>query len=186
MELVDAGDRKAGSIRLIHRATKDKERSIYRMHVNRNHSLPVQFATLTHELGHLFLGHLGADKLLNIPQRSQSNHVQKELEAESVAYLVCARNGVKSKSQTYLSNYVNQNPMTKRATYYGGESAIRSAQASDIRRDRNQTAFVFVRFRTSLDLGMCCAQTFSQLENLKKLFPPTLQNAQLKASQRLA
>jgi hypothetical protein len=107
---VDAGDRKAGSIRLIHRATKDKERSLYRMHVNGNHSLPVQFATLTHELGHLFLGHLGADKALNIPQRSQSNHVQKELEAESVAYLVCARNGVQSKSQTYLATYVNQNP----------------------------------------------------------------------------
>ena len=117
-ELVDAGDRKAGSIRLIHRAKKDKERSIYRMHINRNHSLPVQFATLTHELGHLFLGHLGADKVLNIPQRSQSNHVQKELEAESVAYLVCARNGVKSKSQSYLANYVNENPKIENVDLY--------------------------------------------------------------------
>jgi len=34
---------------------------------------------------------------------------QQEFEAESVAYLVCERNGIKSKSHTYLSNYVDQN-----------------------------------------------------------------------------
>ena len=117
-EFVDAGDRKAGSIRVLQRATKEKERSLYRMHMNRNHSLPVQFATLTHELGHLFLGHLGADKVLNIPQRSQLNHEQEELEAESVAYLVCARNGVQSKSHTYLANYVNENPKIENVDLY--------------------------------------------------------------------
>jgi hypothetical protein len=34
------------------------------------------------------------------------DHPQRELEAESVAYLVCARNGVRSKSETYLTHYV--------------------------------------------------------------------------------
>jgi antirestriction protein ArdC len=79
------------------------------MHVNRNHSLPVQFATLTHELGHLFPGHLGADKRLKVPERSQVPHTQQELEAESVAFLVCARNGINSKSETYLATYVEKN-----------------------------------------------------------------------------
>jgi hypothetical protein len=116
--LVDAGDRKAGSIRVIQRPSKEKERTLYRMHVNRNHSAPVQFATLTHELGHLFLGHLGPDKVLNIPQRLQLNHAQQELEAESVAYLVCARNGVTSKSQTYLANYVSNNPTIDQVDLY--------------------------------------------------------------------
>lgn len=37
------------------------------------------------------------------------NEAQRELEAESVAYLVCARNGVTSKSETYLANYVTEN-----------------------------------------------------------------------------
>lgn len=37
------------------------------------------------------------------------SHAQRELEAESVAYIVCERNGVKSKSQTYLSNFVTEN-----------------------------------------------------------------------------
>jgi antirestriction protein ArdC len=76
------------------------------MHINRNHKAPVQFTTLAHELGHLFLGHLGADKKLNVPGRTDTNHVQRELEAESVAYIVCGRNGVTSASETYLANYV--------------------------------------------------------------------------------
>lgn len=106
---VDTGDQKAGSIRVIRRPTKEEKTSLYQMHINRNHSGAVQFATLAHELGHLFLGHLGADRALNVPQRPQMNHSEWELEAESVAYLVCARNGVKSESETYLANYVTQN-----------------------------------------------------------------------------
>jgi IrrE N-terminal-like domain len=103
---VDAGDRKAGSIHVIRRASNAEEATQYRIHVNRNHGTAVQFATLAHELGHLFLGHLGPDRNLKVPERAGVDHTQQELEAESVAYLVCARNGVKSKSETYLSNFV--------------------------------------------------------------------------------
>lgn len=106
---VDAGDQMAGSIRVLKRAANDKEVTQYRMHINRNHAPAVQFASLAHELGHLFLGHLGKDKALNIPQRTPMDHAQNELEAESVAFLVCARNGVTSKSEAYLTNYVTQN-----------------------------------------------------------------------------
>jgi hypothetical protein len=106
---VDAGDQQAGSIRVMRRETKAKELPHYRIHINHNHSVAVQFATLTHELGHLFLGHLGPDKALNVPERSEMTLTQWELEAESVAYLVCARNGVTSRSETYLTNYVTQN-----------------------------------------------------------------------------
>jgi len=56
--------------------------------------------------GTLFLGHLGPDKALNVPSRPSMDHPQQELEGESVAYLVCARNGVRSKSETYLTHYV--------------------------------------------------------------------------------
>jgi len=107
---IDAGDQKAGSIRVIKRATEEKESTLYRMQVNRNHAPAIQFTTLAHELGHLFLGHLGPDKDLNIPARASMNHTQVELEAESVAYVVCARNRVHSKSETYLANYVRDNP----------------------------------------------------------------------------
>ena len=118
MCLVDAGDQNAGSIRVIKRATKDKETTQYRMHLNRNHAIPVQFATLAHELGHLFLGHLGPDKALTVPERPAMSHGQREIEAESVAYLVCARNGVTSKSETYLTTYVGKNTTVDQLDLY--------------------------------------------------------------------
>jgi len=107
--LVDTGDRSAGSIRVLKRAANDTEVTQYRMHINRNHDPDVQFATLTHEPGHLCLGHLGPDRKLDVPERHALGHSQQDLAAESVAYLVCERNGVKSKSQTFLSNFVNAN-----------------------------------------------------------------------------
>ena len=80
----------------------------YRMNINKNHAPNVQFATLTHELAHLFLGHLGRDSFLSIPDRSSQTHQQQELEAESTAYIVCARNGVDNHSDSYLADYVKQ------------------------------------------------------------------------------
>jgi antirestriction protein ArdC len=46
------------------------------------------------------------------------NHDQRELEAESVAFIVCSRNGVKSKSESYLANYVNQNNTVEQIDIY--------------------------------------------------------------------
>lgn len=107
--LLDTGDQRAGSIRVLTRAANDKAATTYRLCVNRNHDPPVQFTTVAHELAHLFLGHLGPDKKLKVPERPRPNHRQAELEAESVAYLVCARNGVQSASETYLKDYVRDN-----------------------------------------------------------------------------
>jgi hypothetical protein len=108
-QTIDAGDGAAGSIRVIKRGAQEKDPTQYRMQVNRNHPPNVQFATLAHELGHLFLGHLGPDKVLNVPERRSMEHRQVELEAESVSFLVCARNGVTSKAEAYLASYMAQN-----------------------------------------------------------------------------
>jgi hypothetical protein len=104
----DGGDAKAGSICLM-KYDYQKEFGTYRMQLNQNHTVPVQFVTIAHELAHLYLGHLILDKALNIPKHRWPDHDQRELEAESVAYIVCSRNGVESKSQTYLSEFVDQN-----------------------------------------------------------------------------
>jgi len=104
---VDAGDNRAGYIRVVRPAKSNEEGAEYRVHINRNHDPAVKFATLAHELGHLFLGHLGPDRKLKVPNRPGLAYPQQELEAESVAYLVCERNGVKSKSHSYLSDFVN-------------------------------------------------------------------------------
>jgi hypothetical protein len=103
---VDAGDGKAGSVKVTRCATKPDLPTTYQVTVNRNHEANVQFATVAHELGHLFLGHLGKDKYLNVPERPRLDHSQRELEAESLSYMVCARNGVLSRSERYLSTHV--------------------------------------------------------------------------------
>ena len=106
---VDAGDNRAGSIRFIrHVLEGEKEYAVYRIHINRNHPPPTQFATMLHELAHLLLGHLGEDKNFRAPAKHLLSHRQAELEAESVSYLVCKRNGIESKSEKYLSEYVGK------------------------------------------------------------------------------
>lgn len=111
---VDAGDGSAGRIQLVHRGTQNgadgkgaASPSVYRVQINRNHVEAVRFATLAHELGHLCLGHLGRDRVLNIPLRTPQTHTQRELEAESVAYVVCLRQGITPNSHVYLSDYVD-------------------------------------------------------------------------------
>lgn len=112
----DGGEGSAGSIQVTQKppAKNDKQKktakpSEYLMRINQNHAPNVQFSTLAHELGHLFLGHLGPDGRLSIPERQQQmNHARVELEAESFAYLACCRNGVECKSKSYLADYVSK------------------------------------------------------------------------------
>ncbi len=115
---VDAGDGKAGSIELVNRPEKPGDATSYLMNINKNHETNVQFATLTHELAHLFLGHLGRDSYLSIPDRPRQTLQQRELEAESTAYIVCARNGVTNQSASYLANYVKQDTTTEQLDMY--------------------------------------------------------------------
>jgi hypothetical protein len=116
--MVDAGDRHAGSIQLVQRALAPAVVSSYRLSINKNHGPNVQFATLTHELAHLYLGHLGQDKNLGIPSRTRPAHQLRELEAESTAYIVCARNGVDNKSDSYLAGYIKQDTTTEQLDLY--------------------------------------------------------------------
>jgi hypothetical protein len=101
---IDKGEGKAGSIQCVHRPHDLPAQ--YELRVNRNHSTEVKFTTLLHELAHLFLGHLGRDIYLKIPDRSSMDHAAVEIEAESVAYIICHRNGLKPRSDSYLSKYV--------------------------------------------------------------------------------
>lgn len=79
--------------------------SAYLVLLNRNHSIEEQYSTLAHELGHIFCGHLGADSLSWWDSRIGSSAGVEEIEAESVAYLVCMRQGLTVNSDRYLSSY---------------------------------------------------------------------------------
>jgi hypothetical protein len=115
---LDAGEGKAGSIRCVSRAAKSDQSSVYEMRINEKHEPAVKFSTVMHELAHLCLGHLGKDGNLKIPARPNLSHAQVELEAESVAYIVCQRNGIKPKSESYLSKYVGKETTTDSLDLY--------------------------------------------------------------------
>ncbi len=65
-----------------------------------------RFGVLCHELGHIFLGHLGADSDLWWPGRANLDGIAVEIEAEAAAFIVTRRLGLKGSSAAYLSRYL--------------------------------------------------------------------------------
>jgi hypothetical protein len=102
---LDRGDSEAGWIGSAPNPVPPSGRRYYQLAFNRNHSLPTQLVTIAHELAHLFLGHLGEDKKRHIPDRRDRSRAEREVEAEMTAYLVAMRNGLKPRSESYLSTY---------------------------------------------------------------------------------
>jgi hypothetical protein len=102
---LDAGDGQAGWIRLLMAAEAGKGKNHYELAYNRNHPAPTRSVTVAHELAHLYLGHLGADRARRVPDRRDTPHALREVEAEIAAYLVAMRNGLKPRSESYLANY---------------------------------------------------------------------------------
>jgi len=83
---------------------------LYLMTVNRNlPSNEAEYATIVHELAHLYCGHLGTPNENWWPDRRGLNGLSEEFEAESVAYLVCSRLGIETPSDHYLSGYLAEN-----------------------------------------------------------------------------
>ena len=80
----------------------------YRVKLNARHDLPSRFATLAHELGHVYCGHVGPDRKGRWPDRRSLPTALCEAEAEAVAWLVCQRNGVQARSREYLSSLIAQ------------------------------------------------------------------------------
>jgi hypothetical protein len=106
---IDCGPGLAGHIHSLevgHASSNRAEKPSYRIRINAHHDVNTQFATLIHELAHLYLGHLGADVNLKIPSRARRSNEQTEFEAESVSYIICKRSGVDSASEVYLSGYL--------------------------------------------------------------------------------
>jgi hypothetical protein len=67
-----------------------------------------QYVTLVHELAHLYCGHLGTPNEQWWPDRLELDREVEEFEAESIAYLVCARSGIRNPSEMYLAGYVKE------------------------------------------------------------------------------
>lgn len=97
--------------------TTNPKAAQYRVLVNAKHDLPTRFATMAHELGHIYCGHLGADIKGRWPKRTDLTNNQMELEAEAVAWLVCQRVGVISRSKEYLSSLATEEDIRQISAY---------------------------------------------------------------------
>ena len=92
-----------------HRKNPSKYRVTYTLTVNKKHSIEEKFATIAHELGHIYCGHLGSPDPSWCPERDFSDVKIFEFEAECISWLVCERAGIYSPSEKYLSNYLDEN-----------------------------------------------------------------------------
>ncbi len=97
------------SMEIIKKKKKIRIKVLYDMVVNRSHSLETRFATILHELGHIYCGHLGTLNPKWWEDRRFLDKYKREFEAESVCWLVCERMGIKNPSAEYLSGYLNNN-----------------------------------------------------------------------------
>lgn len=77
--------------------------------LNANLDDETNFATLTHELGHLYCGHVGTPNPKWWPSRRSLDRNTREFEAESVSYLVCRRAGLETPAVEYLHGYLKYN-----------------------------------------------------------------------------
>jgi hypothetical protein len=68
---------------------------------------PSRYGVLLHELAHIYLGHLGGDKDRWWPSRGDLALRATEVEAETVAYIVSRRAGLKGTSPHYVSRYLH-------------------------------------------------------------------------------
>lgn len=111
----DMGTCSAGFIQTVHMAgeikitKKDKEiwvKILYDMGVNRTHPIETKFATIIHELGHLYCGHLGTPDPKWWEDRRRLGRREREFEAESICWLICERMGIQNPSAEYLSGYI--------------------------------------------------------------------------------
>lgn len=84
-------------------------RLIFGMVLNKNMPNASKLATIFHELGHAFCGHLHQPSAKWLPLRYGLTDNEAEFEAESVCWLVCERLGIGNPSAAYLSGYLNKN-----------------------------------------------------------------------------
>ena len=107
------GNRRAGIAGFLHETSDSataligQKRYRWLVQVNEKLDAGAQFATLAHELGHIYCGHVGAHAEGFWPDRSRTLSLsQREMEAEAVAYLVCKRFSLEVRSAEYLKNHV--------------------------------------------------------------------------------
>ena len=82
----------------------------YLILLDADYTMPDKYAALVHEIGRIFCGHQGSDKNAWWPDRQQARATAKTIEADSVAFLACRRNGFVHPAQKYLAQAFSVGP----------------------------------------------------------------------------
>lgn len=85
---------------------REKHKPEFGVKVNHNLDQAAQYITLVHELAHILCGHCGPTRKDGRDNRSNLPEAVREFEAESVAYLVAARQRLETDHPRYLASYV--------------------------------------------------------------------------------
>lgn len=85
----------------------EKYRLVNDVQINQNLPLLDRYVTLVHELGHIYLGHVGGTDPRRWPARPGDRR-RNEVEAETVAYIVMARLDPAIRMGDYLLDYLNK------------------------------------------------------------------------------
>mgnify|MGYP001232485118 CR=1 FL=1 len=86
----------------------DKLNKYSQIVINKSHTSEVQFSTLCHELAHLMLGHCGKFSHCECEDRSNLPTDTKEIEAETISWIICDRLNIKTNSEKYLHQHILQ------------------------------------------------------------------------------
>lgn len=105
IEWLDRGDYTAGHARKLTNHRDKNSLEGFEVGVNRNHTPETQLVTFAHELAHIYLGHCGDDAKRGVKFNRPEDVALREVEAETVAYLVSKRTGVSPRSEVYLDSY---------------------------------------------------------------------------------
>jgi IrrE N-terminal-like domain len=92
--------------KLAGRVTRAASGQTFLIELNARHTDAQKIGTLSHELAHIFCGHLGATEKGFWPNRRGVELSPRELEAEAVAYLVTSRMRLDIGSIRYLAEYL--------------------------------------------------------------------------------
>ena len=104
----DTAVRMTPSVRKKYKDLNLKKDASYLIILNKAHSLEEKYSNLALELGHIFCGHLGIDKNAWWSERHSLTPTQEEIEAESVAFLICQRKGLIAGAEKYLCGYLTE------------------------------------------------------------------------------
>ncbi len=123
---IDSVNRITPALRKKYKALNLPKDTTYLIFIDETLPPASRYASLVHELGHIFCSHLGIDRHAWWPERLDLNIRGEEIEAAAVAYLVSRRNGLSANAEEYQLRFsephqeippISMNAVTQAAGY---------------------------------------------------------------------